>query len=106
VGQGIDAEVVDVRVINPFDAHLIIESVNRTGALCVVDGGWAPAGFAGEVIASVSEAVDQSTFTSAPLRITLPFAPAPASRALEEGYYPTEAGIVAAVQKLLNKHRI
>jgi pyruvate dehydrogenase E1 component beta subunit len=97
----IDAEVIDVRVVNPFDPRLIIESVTRTGALCVVDGGWAPAGFAAEVIASSCEAIPPTTLTAAPLRITLPFAPAPASRALEECYYPTEASIVAGVQRLL-----
>lgn len=101
--QDIDAEVIDVRVINPFDPRLIIESVMRTGALCVVDGGWAPVGFAAEVIASISEAVDPSALKSAPVRVTLPFAPAPASRSLEEYYYPTDTSVVAAIQQLLKK---
>ncbi len=104
--QGISADVIDVRIINPFDPRLIIESVIRTGALCAVDGGWAPAGLASEVITSVSEAVDPSVFKRAPVRIALPFAPAPASRALEQSYYPTEATVVAAVQQLLNKQRV
>ncbi len=38
--QGIRAEAIDVRVLNPFDATVIIESVARTRRLVVVDGGW------------------------------------------------------------------
>lgn len=103
--DGIDTEVIDIRVVNPFDPRQIIGSVRRTGALCVVDGGWAPAGFSAEVIASVSEAIDPSTMRAPPLRITLPFAPAPASRVLEQGYYPTQASVVAGVKGLLRGPR-
>lgn len=99
--EGVDAEVVDVRVLNPFDPTPIVESVSRTGALCVVDGGWGPAGFAAEVISSVVESASPATLKCAPIRITLPFAPAPASRALESVYYPTSDTVVAAVRKLL-----
>ncbi|MGH8198714.1 MAG: alpha-ketoacid dehydrogenase subunit beta [Steroidobacteraceae bacterium] len=101
VADGISAEVVDVRVLNPFDATLIAQSVKRTGALCVVDGGWGPAGFAAEVISSVVESANPAGLKRAPLRITLPFAPAPASRLLESAYYPTSDTVVAAVRKLL-----
>ncbi len=99
--DGIDAEVVDIRVLNPFDSARILESVQRTGALCVVDGGWGPAGFAAEVITSIAEIAVPGLLKRAPLRITLPFAPAPASRALEANYYPTSEKIVAAVRQLL-----
>ncbi len=98
--EGIDADVIDVRVLNPFDPSVIVESVRRTGALCVVDGGWGPAGFAAEVIASVVESVKPAALRQPPRRITLPFAPAPASRALESRYYPTTESVVAEVRKL------
>ncbi len=99
--DGIDAEVVDIRVLNPFDPARILESVQRTRALCVVDGGWGPAGFAAEVISSIVENTAPGLLKRAPLRITLPFAPAPASRALEANYYPTSEKVVAAVRQLL-----
>ena len=99
--EGIDAEVVDVRVLNPFDSSAIADSVRRTGALCVVDGGWGPAGFAAEVIASVAESANSAGLRCPPLRITLPFAPAPASRALESLYYPTVETVVEAVRRAL-----
>jgi pyruvate dehydrogenase E1 component beta subunit len=97
--QGVDAEVIDLRVINPLDAALVIESVGKTGRLCVVDGGWRNCGLAGEVIARVAEA--GRTWRAAPVRLTLPDAPAPSSRALERDYYTTEAAIVAAVERML-----
>ncbi len=97
--SGIKADVVDVRVLNPFNPALIVESVQRSGRLCVVDGGWGPAGFAAEVIASVIESAGPSALKRAPLRITLPFAPAPASRVLESAYYPTLDTVVAAIRQ-------
>jgi acetoin:2,6-dichlorophenolindophenol oxidoreductase subunit beta len=99
--QGISAEVIDVRVLNPFDARVILESVTRTGRLCVVDGGWRTAGFAGEVIARVCEEV--SGLRSLPARITLPDAPAPTSKPLELAYYPTAATVVDRVVRLLGR---
>jgi acetoin:2,6-dichlorophenolindophenol oxidoreductase subunit beta len=98
-GRGIDAEVVDLRVINPLDASRVIESVGKTGRLCVVDGGWRNCGLAGEVIARVAEAI--RAWRAAPVRLTLPDAPAPSSGALERDYYTTEAAIVAAVERML-----
>ncbi len=100
--DGIDAEVIDIRVLNPFNPAQIVESVGRTAALCVVDGGWGPAGFAAEVISSIAEIPGPRLLKRSPLRITLPFAPAPASRALEADYYPTPEKVVAAVRQLLS----
>lgn len=97
--RGIDAEVIDLRVINPLDATLVIESVGKTGRLCVVDGGWRNCGLAGEVIARVAEA--GMAWRAAPARLTLPDAPAPSSAALERDYYTTEVAIVAAVERML-----
>ncbi|MBW7929818.1 MAG: alpha-ketoacid dehydrogenase subunit beta [Gammaproteobacteria bacterium] len=98
--EGLDAEVIDVRVLNPFDPAVILASVSRTGRLCVVDGGWRNAGWAGEVIASVAEALDPRQLKSSPRRITLPNAPAPTSRMLEADYY-IDAGHVAAAARTM-----
>lgn len=96
--EGLDAEVIDVRVLNPFDPAVILASVSRTGRLCVVDGGWRNAGWAGEVIASVAEALDPRQLKDSPRRITLPNAPAPTSRVLEDDYYIDAGRIAAAVR--------
>lgn len=99
--DGIDVEVIDIRILNPFDASLIVASVNKTGRLVVVDGGWGNSGFAAEVIASVSEQLAPSSLKSAPKRVTLPPAPAPASSVLEEIYYTKTSDVVEAVKAVL-----
>ena len=99
--SGISAETVDLRVLNPFAAGPIVESVRKTGRMIVIDGGWKTCGFAAEVIASVSERLPGRAWRAAPQRITLPDAPAPSSRSLEQAYYPTADIVVAAAHKLL-----
>ena len=81
--DGISADLFDLRVISPLNIENIIKSVIKTGNLMVVDGGWAPCGLSSEIIASVVEKISPSDLKSNP-RITLPFAPAPTSRALEK----------------------
>jgi len=101
--QGISAEVIDLRILNPFDAQVLITSVMKTGRLLAVDGGWGPCGMAGEVIASVMERVAPAAMKKSPLRLTLPFAPAPTARSLEKIYYPSAATVEAAARELVAK---
>lgn len=100
--HGISAEVIDLRVINPFDPTTIIDSVNKTGRLLVIDGAWSPCGMAGEVIASVIESLSPRILKKSPQRITLPFAPAPTAGVLEKKYYPTVDEIVSQVLRLMD----
>lgn len=101
--KGISAEVIDLRVLNPFDPGSIIASVAKTGRLLVVDGGWSTCGMAGEVIACVAERSAPNVFKRSPTRLTLPFAPAPTSGVLEKAYYPTTAMVVSYAEKLMNQ---
>lgn len=96
----ISAEVIDVRVLNPFRADIILESVAKTGRICVVDGGWRTAGFAAEVVARVCENLGSAPLRTSAVRITIPDAPAPTNRAMEADYYPAADTIVSAVRKL------
>ncbi len=98
--HGISAEVVDLRILNPLDARPIVASLRKTGRLCVVDGGWRTAGIAAEVLALAAEHLEPGALRNPPVRITLPDAPAPTSKVLEEAYYPTADTVVAAVQSL------
>jgi acetoin:2,6-dichlorophenolindophenol oxidoreductase subunit beta len=101
LGDGISAEVVDLRVLNPLNADVIVDSVRQTGRLLVVDGGWSCCGMAGEIIASVVEKLPAGALAASPLRVTLPAAPAPTSRVLEEDYYPTVGTVVTAAKTLV-----
>jgi acetoin:2,6-dichlorophenolindophenol oxidoreductase subunit beta len=98
--EGLSAEVVDLRVINPLDAAVIIASVEKTGRLLAVDGDWSTCGLAGEVIARVAEGVPPSRLLASPRRVTLPDAPAPTSRPLEEAYYFGADDVVNAARSL------
>jgi pyruvate dehydrogenase E1 component beta subunit len=95
--KGVSAEVIDLRVINPLDVSCIADSVQKTGRLCVVDGGWRTCGLAGEVIARVVEVLPPRVFQTSPVRLTLPDAPAPTSAPLEAAYYTQDKDIVQAV---------
>jgi pyruvate dehydrogenase E1 component beta subunit len=100
--SGINAEVIDLRVINPFNPEEIIASVIKTGRLMVIDGSWRTCGMSSEVIASVIEKINPNKLISAPVRITIPDAPAPTSRVLEKIYYPDVSSVVESAKKLFN----
>jgi pyruvate dehydrogenase E1 component beta subunit len=99
--SNIDAEIVDLRVLNPYNHLTVSESVLRTGRLLVIDGGWANSGFAGEVIASAVENISMAHFKSNPRRITLPPTPAPSAKSLEKGYYPTPEDIIKTIIEMM-----
>lgn len=88
---------MDLRVINPIDYGTIVASVKKTKRLCAVDGGWENCGLAGEIIAGVMERILPSDLASSPTRLTLPSAPSPTSRPLEDAYYIKVEDVVQAV---------
>jgi len=101
LNEGIKAEVIDVRVLNPFDSSTIVDSVNKTGRLLVVDSGWESAGFSAEIMASVVEKLPVNALKNSPVRVALPNAPAPTSRILEKGYYFTADAVVNAAKNII-----
>lgn len=100
--HSVNCEVIDLRVLNPLKIDLILESVKKTGRLCVIDGDWKNCGMAGEIIASVVETTSLEIFKTKPLRITLPDAPAPTSKTLENIYYLKVEQICQQIISLFN----
>ncbi len=98
--RGVSAEVIDLRVLNPFEAGSIIESVRKTGRLLAVDGDWTTCGMSAEIVASVAEALPPTAWKVPLRRRTLPDAPAPTSAPLENAYYFQVSDIVADALKL------
>lgn len=98
--RGLGASVIDLRVANPLDLGVVVSSVQHTGRLCVIDGDWASCGLSAEVIAQVAERLPSTAWKAPPTRVTLPPAPAPTSRALEDLYYPTVDSVLATVERL------
>ena len=99
--EDISVEVIDVRVLNPFHAEEIVESVKKTKNLLVVDSGWTSGGFSAEIITKVVEQLPVDCLSNPPTRIALPDAPAPTSRFLEKDYYISSDDIVKKVINLI-----
>lgn len=95
-----EIELIDLRIVNPLRTEIISESVDKTGKLVVVDGGWKASGLASEVVACVSESV-KNKMKSNPIRCTLPFAPAPTSALLEKNYYLSAEHLRNQLSKVL-----
>ena len=98
--DGISVEIIDLRILNPFQSDLIVKSVEKTGRLLVVDGGWRTCGISSEIIASVVERLPPGVLSKAPMRLTLPDAPAPTSSVLEKVYYTNLEDVIKAVKSL------
>lgn len=97
----ISCEIVDLRQINPLDNSEIVASVQKTGLLCVVDGGWKNCGLAGEIIASVIESIDPKILKKSPMRLTLPEAPAPSASKLESQYYNSSSEVKKVILNMV-----
>jgi len=97
------AEVVDVRVLNPFFIDEIISSVKKTKNILVVDSGTLTAGFSAEIVAKVVERLPVDCLNNPPMRIALPDSPAPTSRVLEKDYYLYPKDVINAAKKVLQK---
>ena len=99
-GEGVSAEVLDLRSLVPLDRAAILESVAKTGRLVVVDEDYLSFGLSGEVIATVVEH-DPSALRSAPARVAVPDVPIPYAHVLEYAVLPTSARITAAVRQVM-----
>lgn len=103
--EGIEAEVLDLRSIKPWDRELVMSSVNRTRRAVVAESAWATGGFHAEVSASIAHLCHGSLLAPV-VRVTLPDCPAPSARTLEEPYYPKAATITAAVYRVVGRERL
>jgi len=94
--KGVDVEVIDPRTLSPLDEDTIIGSVEKTGALVVVDESPPHCSVASEIAAVVSEKAFD--FLNAPVRrVTAPHAPVPFTPSLENVYAPSVQAIIDAV---------
>ncbi|MBB3239763.1 pyruvate dehydrogenase E1 component beta subunit [Pseudomonas sp. Tn43] len=98
-GEGIDCEVIDLRVLRPLDDQAIMASVCKTRRALVVDEGWRSGSLAAEIITRI---VEQSFFEldAPPSRVCSAEVPIPYPRHLEEAALPQVSTIVAAAHEL------
>jgi acetoin:2,6-dichlorophenolindophenol oxidoreductase subunit beta len=101
-GEGIEAEVVDLRTLVPLDEQAILDSVGKTGRLVVADEGRLRCGVASEIAATVSERGFQSL--KAPIeRVTRLDAPVSSNAALEAHVAPSVEKIVDAAKRAVGE---
>jgi len=99
--EGIDVEVVDIRSLLPLDTETLIQSVKKTKRCVVVHEAVKFGGFGGELAATVCES-EAFYHLAAPIkRLGALSAPVPFHPVLEENYFPTVEGILAAVQETM-----
>ncbi len=95
--EGIDAEVINLRSLRPFDAGTVAESVRKTNRIVNVEEGWAFAGIGSEIAALMMEhAFD---YLDAPVkRVCGEDVPMPYAKNLEAMYLPDVAKVVQAAK--------
>ena len=99
-GDGVDAEVIDLRTLRPFDAGTVVESVSKTHRAVIVDEGWRTCSFAAEVSAQIMERAFDAL--DAPVaRVCSEEVPMPYAKHLEDAALPQPEKIVAAVRAIL-----
>ena len=94
-GEGVSAEVIDLRTLWPWDRERVLASVARTGRLLVVHEAVAVGGFGAEVAATVAEELGAPVRRLGAPRIPIPYAPP-----LEDRARVTEDMIAAAVREM------
>nr|ART40837.1 L802 [uncultured bacterium] len=100
--EGIAAEVIDPRTVSPLDIAMIADSVKKTGHMLVVHEAVEQGGIGAEITARIQQ--EAFYYLDSPVvRIAAPFAPIPASPALEAQFVPGKARIVEAARKLVRE---
>jgi pyruvate/2-oxoglutarate/acetoin dehydrogenase E1 component len=96
---GVQAEVIDPIWLSPLDTRTIVESVQKTRRLIVVDNGWLPCGAGAEIVAQVAESLPGQDIRVR--RLGFAPTPCPTSPTLEERFYPNARTIAAAAFDLV-----
>jgi pyruvate/2-oxoglutarate/acetoin dehydrogenase E1 component len=95
----VSAEVIDLRTLRPFDADTVLASVRKTGRIAVVEEGPVTGGWAGEVLATVTE--HALGYLDDAWRIATPNTPIPYSPPLEDAFLPGPERIADEIRRRL-----
>jgi acetoin:2,6-dichlorophenolindophenol oxidoreductase subunit beta len=101
-GEGVEAEVIDIRTLKPLDFDIIAESVRRTKHALVVHEACLTGGFGAEIAARIGEVLFDDL--RAPVRrLGAKDVPVPFSPVLEKFVLPQVSDIVQGAKKVLNR---
>jgi acetoin:2,6-dichlorophenolindophenol oxidoreductase subunit beta len=95
----VSVEVIDLRTLRPFDLDAVLTSVRKTNRIVVVEEGPLTGGWAGEVLASVTE--HAFGYLDHAWRIATPNTPIPYSPPLEDAFLPGPDRIAAEIRRHL-----
>jgi len=99
-GEGIQAEIVDLRTLRPLDMGPVLESFKKTNRAVIVEEGWLSYGVGAEISARLYE--EAFDYVDAPIkRVAQKEVPLPYNRTLEQAALPQVADVVAAVKEVL-----
>jgi pyruvate/2-oxoglutarate/acetoin dehydrogenase E1 component len=99
-GDGIDAEVIDLRSLRPLDEDTVLASVSRTHRAVIVDEGWRSGSLSAEISARITEGAFYEL--DAPIaRVCSAEVPIPYAKHLEEAAVPQVPAIVSAARHVL-----
>jgi pyruvate/2-oxoglutarate/acetoin dehydrogenase E1 component len=98
--EGIEAEVIDLRVLRPLDTATILASVARTHRAVIVDEGWRSGSISAEIAARIAEGCFYEL--DAPVaRVCSAEVPVPYAKHMEDAALPQVPRIVAAAREVL-----
>ncbi len=100
--EGISVEIIDPRTLRPLDVDTISKSVKKTGRLLVVHEAVKTAGWAGEVMASISETPAWDYLDAPMRRLTGKDVPIPYNPNLEAAAVPQEEDILQEIRAIVN----
>jgi pyruvate/2-oxoglutarate/acetoin dehydrogenase E1 component len=98
--DGVEAEVIDLRSLQPWDEAAVLASLSRTHRLVVAHEAVEAFGIGAEIVARMAD-IGFDELDGPIVRVGAPFMPVPFARPLEVAYMPDAARIVAAVRRTL-----
>ena len=99
-GEGIEAEVLDLRTIQPWDEAAVLDSLCRTHRLVVLHEAVEAFGVGAEIVARMAD-VGFDELDGPIVRVGAPFMPVPFAKPLEDAFRPDAGRLVAAVRRVL-----
>ena len=97
---GVDAELIDLATVVPWDRETVLASVKKTGRLVVVEEAPESGGWGSEIVATATSQLFNQ-LKGAPFRITTPDVPVPYSGVLEARYVPTASDVARQLKESL-----
>lgn len=98
--DGIGVDLIDLRTTSPLDEEAILDSVEMTGRLVVVDESPPRCSLASDIAATVA-AKAFTSLKAPPIMVTAPHTPVPFARELERAWLPSPQKIEDAVRQVL-----